>query len=291
MLTGWQPTFSNCSTIRKVMNLSHAVVQVLLLLRLQNSFFAFRKLMAPMSGSTSALIALDTVCSSLQLLTDFHFFSRAAHDRLKNRHRVRESIALSDSLYAFSLPYIYPFYFENLRLPGSSLPIPILISHDAVVSIGNTETVFFSESVRAEDQSLVLKPILISPCDTTHNPDIQTCIESNVLRLPTHDSKVVINWGALTSDNDPSMKAQKFNYWFIAVQCARVALWMFENPRGTCEALAAGANAAPKISCAYRWFPKRAVQYIESFVALCTQANDLIRENAADVLRARGFNM
>jgi hypothetical protein len=33
------------------------------------------------------------------------------------------------------------------------------------------------------------------------------------------------------------------------------------------------------------------VQYIESFVALCTQANDLIRENAADVLRARGFNM
>ena len=258
-------------------------MQVLLLLRLQNSFIAFRKLMAPMAGSTSVLGALESVCSSLQLLSDFHIFSRAAHDRMKNRNRVRESITLSDSLHAFSLPSIYPFYFENLRLPGSSLPIPILISHDAVVSIGNSESVFFSESFRLEDQTLVLKPILISPCDTSHLPDTQTCIESDEKRFSTHVRKIVINWGTSTPEYDSFLKAQKFNYWFIAVQCARVALWIVDNQRESCD--------VPRLTCAYRWFPTKAVHSIQSLVGLCTQANESIRENAADVLRARGFNM
>jgi hypothetical protein len=270
-------------------------VQVLLLLRLRNSFLAFRKLLAPMPGSTSVLCKIDSVCSSLQVLTDFHIFSRAAQDRLKNRIRVRENIPLSNSLHAFSLPSIYPFYFENLRLPGSAMSIPILISHEAVVSIGNSETVFFSESFRVDDQSLILKPILISPCasvlSNSHLADtctFESVIESDIKHLPTHFSKIVVNWGTAMPENDPFLKAQKFNYWFTAVQCARVALWIFEN---SSELSRGGFKGSPKISCAYRWFPKEAICQIESFVGLCTQANESIRENAADVLRARGFIM
>jgi hypothetical protein len=268
-----------------------------MLLRLRNSFLAFRKLLAPMSGSASVLRALDSVCSSLQVLSDFHIFSRAAQDRLKNRNQVRENITLNDYLYAFSLPSIYPLYFENLRLPGSA-KYPILISHDAVVSIGNSETVFFSETFRFEDQSLVLKPILISPCasvsSSSHLSDVctyESVIESDIKRLPTHFSKIIINWGTATPENNPFLKAQKFNHWFIAVQCARVALWCFENPLDSGELSRGGFQGSIKIACGYRWFPKEAMHQIESFVGLCTQANDTIRDNAADVLRARGFNM
>ena len=268
----------------------------MLLLRLQDSFLAFRKLMAPMAGSTSALNALDSVCSSLQLLTDFHIFSRAAHGRLKNRNRVRENIQLNDSLHAVSLPTIYPFYFENLSLPGSALPIPILISLEAVVSIGNSETVFFSEILRAEDQTLVLKPIIVCPCLSSVSSNLQaadicTLIESVAKRFPTDDSKTVINWGSAMPENVALMKAQKFTYWFMAVQCARVALWTFENRREAIESPASDSVTQLKIGCAYRWFPKEAVRYIESFVCLCTQAIEPVRENTADVLRSRGINL
>lgn len=259
-----------------------------MLLRLQNSFLAFRKLMAPITGSTFVICALENVSSSLQLLSDFHIFSRAAHERLKNRNCVCENVTLSDSLHVFSLPSIYPFFFENLRLPGSALPIPILTSHDAVISIGNSETFFFSESFRVEEKTVVLKPILTSPCDTSQITGTQTCIQSDVKQLPSHDSNMIINWGTSVSENpnDHFLKAQRFCYWFIAVQCARVALWTFEKQRESGTDL----RASTKIACAYRWFPKSAVHHIESFVSLCTQANECIRENAADVLRARGFN-
>ena len=274
------------------------VVQVLLLLRLRNSFLAFRKLLAPMPGSTSVLCKIDGVCSSLQVLTDFHIFSRAAQDRLKNRNRVRENISLSVSLHSFSLPSIYPFYFENLRLPGSAMSIPILISHEAVVSIGNSETVFFSESFRVDDQSLILKPILISPCASVPSSShlaatctFESVIESDIKHLPTHFSKIVVNWGTAMPENDPFLKAQKFNYWFMAVQCARVAFWILENSSESGELYRVGFKGSPKISCAYRWFPKESICQIQSFVGLCTQVNESIRENAADVLRARGFNM
>ena len=268
-----------------------------MVLRLRNCFLAFRKLLAPMSGSASVLSAIDGVCSSLQVLTDFHIFSRAAQERLKNRNRVRENIILSDSLHAFSLPSIYPFYFENLRLPGSA-KYPILISHEAVVSIGNSETVFFSEIYRPEDQNLILKPILIRPCAEVCSSSrlADTCtfesvIESDIKYLPTHFSKIVVNWGSATPENDPFLKAQKFNNWFIAVQCARVALWFFDNPQDLREASRGNFKGSIKVACAYRWFPKDVMNQIESFVGLCTQTNESIRENASDVLRARGFNM
>ncbi len=265
----------------------------MLLLRLQDSFLAFRKLMAPMTGSAAVLNALERVCSSLQLLTDFHIFSRAANDRLKHRNRIRENIALSDSLHSVSLPTIYPFYFENLRLPGSALPIPILISHEAIVSIGSSETVFFSEILR-EDQTLVLKPILVSPCLSSVSSNLQAadiCTLIEAVSKPNGDSKIVINWGTAMPENDPLIKAQKFNYWFMAVQCARVALWILENRRESTEFPASVSVVPPKIGCVYRWFPKEAVHYIESFVCLCMQAIEPIRENTTDVLRSQGINV
>ena len=269
---------------------------MLLLLRLLNSLYAFRKLMAPMPGSALAISALDGVCSSLRLLTDFHILSRAAHDRLKNRNRVLDDITLSDTLHALSLPAIYPFYFEFLRLPGSALPIPILVSHEAVVSVGNSETVFFSEYVRVEDQALVLKPVLISPfasvSSTSGRIDTCTVIAADVKHSLSPDSKMVINWGSATPENDPVSKSQKFNHWFIGVQCARVALWNFENrPECSSGLTASDAKVLRQVSCAYRWFPHEAAQQILSIVGLCTHAIESILENATDVLRARGFNM
>ena len=279
-----------------ISTMPNASLQVMLLLRLQNSFYAFRKLMAPMPGSASVISALDSVCSSLRLLTDFHILSRAAHDRLKNRNRVLEDITLSDTLHALSLPSIYPFYFEFLRLPGSALPIPILVSHEAVVSVGNSETVFFSEHVRVEDQALVLKPVLISPfatvASTSDRMDTCTVIAADVKHSHSPDSKMVINWGSVTPENDPLSKSQKFNHWFIGVQCARVALWNFENrPECLSGPTSGNARGLRQVACAYRWFPHEALQQIMSIAGLCTHAIESISENAADVLRARGLNM
>jgi hypothetical protein len=112
-----------------------------------------------------------------------------------------------------------------------------------------------------------------------------------VKRLPSDSCKIVINWGTVMPENDPFTKAQKFNCWFIAVQCARVALWNYENRLDSGELAAGDIKALPPIACAFRWFPKAALHSLASIVCLCTQVIECIKDNGADVLRARGFNL
>jgi hypothetical protein len=130
--------------------------------------------------------------------------------------------------------------------------------------VGNSDTVFFSEHLRVEDQALLLNPVIVRPfatvASTSDRMDTCTVIAADVKHSNSPYSKMVINWGSATPDHDPLSKSQKFNHWFIGVQCARVALWNFEN-RPECSIGAPSGNAAGlrQVACAYRWFPHDSV--------------------------------
>ena len=73
--------------------------------------------------------------------------------------------------------------------------------------MGNSDTVFFSEHLRVEDQALLLKPVLVSPfatvVSTSDRMDTCTVIAADVKHSNSPYSKMVINWGSATPDHDP----------------------------------------------------------------------------------------